>query len=160
MDEAGALFPLFQWFEATGLGRGVRESLWMFPVLEAFHLVALAVLGGALLVVDLRLLGVGLKDSTISDIDRQARPWLTLSVVLLLVTGTLLFLSEAVKCYYNTSFWVKIITLPFAIIFTYTVKERFARKALYTSAYSQWVAGADLLLWFIVAAGGRWIGYS
>jgi hypothetical protein len=40
------------------------------------------------------------------------------------------------------------------------VKERFARKALYTSAYSQWVAGADLLLWFIVAAGGRWIGYS
>ena len=160
MDETGALLPLFEWFEATGPGRIVRESLWMFPVAEAFHLVGLAILGGALLVVDLRLLGIGLKDSTIQDIDRQARPWLTFSVALCLVTGVLLFLSEAVKCYYNTSFWVKIITLPFAMLFTYLVKERFARKALYTSAYSQWVAAADLLLWFIVAVGGRWIGYS
>jgi len=160
MDETGALLSLFQWCEAPGPGRIVRESLWMFPVLEAFHLVGLAVLGGALLVVDLRLMGIGLKDSTIQDIDRQARPWLTFSVALCLITGVLLFLSEAVKCYYNTSFWVKIVTLPVAILFTYLVKERFARKALYTSAYSQWVASADLLLWFIVALGGRWIGYS
>ena len=80
--------------------------------------------------------------------------------MLLLVTGVLLFLSEAIKCYYNTAFWIKIVTLPFAIGFTYLVKERFARTALYTSAYSRWVASADLLLWFIVAAGGRWIGYS
>lgn len=89
MDEAGALFPLFQWFEATGLGRGVRESLWMFPVLEAFHLVGLAILGGALLVVDLRLMGIGLRDSTIADIDKQARPWLTISVTLCLVNDVL-----------------------------------------------------------------------
>jgi len=160
MEEAGWLLELFQWFEATAPGRMVRESLWAFGVIEAFHLIGLSILGGALLVVDLRLLGVGLKDSTIADIDRQARPWLTLSVVLLLVTGVLLFLSEAIKCYYNTAFWVKIVTLPIALAFTYLVKERFARKALYTSAYSQWVASADLLLWFIVAAGGRWIGYS
>ncbi|MGD8289693.1 MAG: hypothetical protein PVI31_13780, partial [Gemmatimonadota bacterium] len=87
-------------------------------------------------------------------------PWLAASVVLLLFTGVMLFMSEAVKCYYNTSFWVKMMTLPVAIVFTFVVKERFARKALYTSAYSQWIAGADLLLWFIVAAGGRWIGFS
>ena len=160
MDETGWLFAFFQWCEATYPGRFVRESLWLFGVIESSHLVALSVLGGALLVVDLRLLGVGLKDSTIADIDRQARPWLTMSVVALIVTGLLLFLSEAIKCYYNTSFWVKIVTLPFAIVFTYVVKERFARNALYTSAYSKWVASADLLLWFIVAAGGRWIGYS
>jgi Arc/MetJ family transcription regulator len=72
----------------------------------------------------------------------------------------LLFLSEAIKCYYNTSFWVKITTLPVALAFTFAVRERFARGALYTSAYSQWVGSADLLLWFIVAAGGRWIGFS
>lgn len=160
MEDVSWLFTVFQWFEGTYPGRFVRESLWLFGVIEAFHLIGLAILGGALLVVDLRLLGVGLKDSTIADVDRQARPWLTFSVVLLLVTGVLLFLSEAVKCYYNTAFWVKITTLPVAMCFTYFVKERFARTALYTSAYSQWVASADLLLWFIVAAGGRWIGYS
>jgi len=160
MGDTQLLLPLFEWFEATSAGRIVRESLWMFPVLEAIHLVGLAVLGGALLVVDLRLMGVGLRDSTIKEIDRQARPWLMGAITLLLVTGVLLFLSESIKCYYNTAFWVKMMTLPFAIVFTFFVKERFARTALYTSAYSQWIAGADLLLWFIVAAGGRWIGFS
>ena len=154
------LLPFFEWCEATMLGRTIRESLWMFPVLEAIHLVGLSILGGALLVVDLRLLGLGLKDSTIAELDRQARPWLLLGISVLLLTGVALFTSEAIKCYYNMSFWVKITTLPVAILFTLAVKERFARTALYTSAYSQWVGSADLLLWFIVAAGGRWIGFS
>ena len=154
------LLPFFEWAEATGLGRIIRESLWAFPVVEAFHLVGLSLLGGALLVVDLRLLGWGLTDGTIADLNRQARPWLLAAVVIMLGTGVLLFLSEAIKCYYNTAFWVKISTLPFALAFTLTVKERFARSATYTSATSQWVGAADLLLWFIVAAGGRWIGFS
>ena len=132
----------------------------MFPVLEAIHLVGLSMLGGALLVVDLRLLGWGLKDGTIAQLNRQARPWLLGAVALMIGTGVLLFLSEAIKCYYNTAFWVKITTLPFALGFTLTVKDRFARNATYTSATSQWVGTADILLWFVVAAGGRWIGFS
>lgn len=158
--EGETLLPFFQWAEATTPGRMVRESLWLFPVLEAIHLVGLALLGGALLVVDLRLLGVGLEGSTIEKIDRHARPWLILAVTILLSTGVLLFLSEAIKCYYNASFWVKITTLPAALAFTFVVRGRFARRALYTSAYSQWIGSADLLLWLIVAAGGRWIGFS
>jgi hypothetical protein len=154
------LLPFFEWAEATFLGRVVRESLWAFPVLEAIHLVGLCVVAGALLVVDLRLLGVGLKDSTIAELNRQARPWLTVGVVIMLSTGVMLFLSEAIKCYYNTAFWVKITTLPLALVFSYSVRNRFARGATYTSAYSQWVGAADVLLWFIVAAGGRWIGFS
>ena len=160
MGDTELLLPLFQWAEATMPGRFVRESLWLFPVLEAIHLVGLAVLGGALLIVDLRLLGFGLKGSTIEKIDRHARPWLLTAITVLLVTGVLLFLSEAIKCYYNNSFWVKITTLPFAIAFTLVVRERFARGAMYTTAYSRWIGSADLLLWFIVAAGGRWIGFS
>ncbi len=154
------LLPLFEWCEATMLGRAVRESLWMFPVLEAIHLVGLSLLGGALLVVDFRLLGVGLRDSTIAALDRQARPWMLGAAGLMIVTGVLLFLSEAIKCYYNTSFWVKITTLPVALLFTLLVKERFARTAQETSTASRWIGSVDLLLWFIVAAGGRWIGFS
>jgi hypothetical protein len=158
--EGETLLPFFQWAEATPLGRVVRESLWMFPVLEAIHLVGLALLGGALLVVDLRLLGAGLKGSTIEKTQHHTRPWLILSVVILIGTGVPLFLSEAIKCYYNMSFWVKITTLPVALAFTFTVRERFARGAVYTTASSQWIGSADMLLWFIVAAGGRWIGFS
>jgi hypothetical protein len=155
-----ALLPFFEWAEGTGIGRTIRESLWMFPILEAIHLVGLSLLGGALLVVDLRLLGWGLKDGTIARLNRQARPWLLGAVALMLGTGVLLFLSEAIKCYYNTAFWVKITTLPVALGFTFVIKDRFARNAAYTSADSQLVGSADLLLWFIVAAGGRWIGFS
>ncbi|MBM4185011.1 MAG: hypothetical protein FJ207_12490 [Gemmatimonadetes bacterium] len=154
------LLPFFEWCEATTLGRVVRESLWMFPVIEAIHLVGLCVLGGSLLVVDFRLLGTGLKDSTIADLDRQARPWMLLGVAVMLSTGVPLFLSEAIKCYYNTAFWVKILTLPVALLFTLLVKERFARTATETSTSSRWVGATDLLLWFVVAAGGRWIGFS
>ncbi len=154
------MLPFFEWCEATGIGRTIRESLWMVPVLEAIHLVGLSVLGGALLVVDLRLLGWGLKDGTIAQLNRHARPWLLGAVALMLATGVLLFLSEAIKCYYNTAFWVKITTLPVALVFSLVIKNRFAQKAMYTSAGSQWLGTADILLWFIVAAGGRWIGFS
>ena len=158
--EGELLLPFFEWCEATLIGRTIRESLWMFPVIEAIHLVGLCLLGGALLVIDLRLLGLGLEDSTIDDLSRQARPWLIASIVIMLTTGVALFLSESIKCYYSDAFWVKITTLPVAIAFTLLVRERFARNATYTSADSQLIASANLLLWFLVAAGGRWIGFS
>ena len=154
------LLPFFEWCEATLIGRTIRESLWMFPVTEAIHLVGLCVLGGALLIVDFRLLGAGLKDSTIGRLDRQARPWMLSGAAVMITTGVLLFLSEAIKCYYSTAFWVKISTLPVALLFTLLVKERFARTAEGTTMASRWVGATDLLLWFIVAAGGRWIGFS
>jgi hypothetical protein len=82
-------------------------------------------------------------------------------VALMAATGVLLFLSEAVKCYYNTSFWVKITTLPFALAFTFGVRERVARdEQLDTSARSRSVGAASITLWFVVAAAGRWIGFS
>ena len=160
MEESTLLLPFFEWCEATLVGRTIRESLWMFPILEAVHLVGLSLLGGALLVVDFRLLGAGLKDSTIATLHKQARPWMLLATAIMLSTGVLLFLSEAIKCYYNTSFWVKITTLPFALLFTLIVKERYARNAGETTGASRFVGATDLLLWFIVAAGGRWIGFS
>jgi len=77
------------------------------------------------------------------------------------VSGLLLFLSEAIKCYYNTSFWVKITTLPLALAFTFAVRGRLTRDdALVTSWRSRLVGSASIALWFIVAAAGRWIGFS
>ena len=58
------------------LGRAVVGSLWLFPVIEAVHLLALSVLGGAVLIVDLRLLGIGLKHRSVAELWREARPWM------------------------------------------------------------------------------------
>src|SRR5713226_2669711 len=56
-----SLLPFFEWCEHTAVGAAIRGSAWLFPVIEAFHLLALALIGGAILIVDLRLLGLGLR---------------------------------------------------------------------------------------------------
>jgi hypothetical protein len=155
------LLPYFEWIEATSLGNTIRQSLWLFPVIEAAHLLGLCVLGGAVLIVDLRMLGLGLRSQGIGQIARDARPWFMGALLLMLATGWALFASEAVKCYYNTSFWVKITTLPFAILITLMVRDRIARKAGTTTNTTTRVVGfTSIVLWVVVAAAGRWIGFS
>ena len=155
------LFPFFQWCEASWLGQLVRDSLWMFPVIEAIHLLGLCVLGGALLIVDMRLMGLGLRNQPVAVVARNARPWLIVGIVVLLVSGVLLFMSEAVKCYYSPAFRLMIATLPIALAFTFAVRERFASHAAAETTWrSRLVAAVSLVLWFTVAAAGRWIGFS
>ena len=73
--------------------------------------------------VDLRLLGFGLRRQPIAEVARDAFPWLVGSLVVMLVTGIGLFLSEPTKCYYSTPFWIKMSSLLVAIIFTFAVRR-------------------------------------
>ncbi len=151
----------FEWAENTGIGTTIRNSLWMFPVIEAVHLLGLCLLGGALLIVDLRLLGFGLTRQSSESLLRQARPWLVTAIVVMLSTGVLLFLSESVKVYYNTSFWVKMTALPLGLAFTFLVRDRVVmREPPDGSARLRVVGFVSLAIWFTVAAAGRWIGFS
>jgi hypothetical protein len=152
---------LFEWCEATALGHVIRDSSWLFPVIEAVHLLGLCVLGGSLLVVDLRMLGLGLRRQTIAGLASDIRPWLLSSIAVMVATGTALFLSESVKCYYSQAFWLKITTIPIAVLFTLTVRQRVAMAGtLETTAVTRLVALLSVALWFTVAAAGRWIGFS
>ena len=139
----------------------MRDSVWAFPILEAVHLLGLCMLGGALLIVDLRLLGAGLTRQPVARLARHARRWLITALAILISTGIPLFLSEAIKAYYNTSFWVKMTTLPIALAFTFAIRERVARQENGEPGVRGKVVGAvSLALWFTVAAAGRWIGFS
>ena len=156
----------FGWFETydrleqTWIGNAVRDSLWLFPGIEAVHLIGLALLGGSVLVVDLRLLGVGLTRLTTGQVLATARPWFVGALVLMFATGIPLFLSEAVKCCFNDSFEVKIAALIAGIAFTFGVRNRVAASNGATGWSARVVAVASLALWFTVAAAGRWIGFS
>ncbi len=163
------LLPFFEWCETVWLGRVVVESLWLFPVIEAAHLLALSMLGGAVLIVDLRMLGLGLTGRSVAEIARTARPYLLGAVVGLIATGIPLFLSEPTKCYYNTAFWVKMYSLAIALPFTFAIRNRIAamestdhtEKAVRHTARLQVLVGAlSIALWVTVAAAGRWIGFS
>src|SRR6185312_4937718 len=151
---ADVMWHFAKWSEATPLGRVIRNSEYAFPMIEFVHLAALAVIGGAVLVVDMRLLGMGLKKSSVAQLAKDAQPYVTGSLIVMILTGIALYSSEATKCYASFAFWIKMVSLLLAMIFTYTVKKHAAAKDL----ENKMVGALSILLWFGVAWGGRWIG--
>jgi hypothetical protein len=155
------VLAFFKWCEASAIGKGISGSVYLFPVVEAVHLLALAVIGGAVLIVDMRLAGLGLKKQSAAEIAGEAEPWLMWSLAVMLVSGFMLMCSEAMRCYYNGAFWLKMYSLFFAIIFTFTIRRRVAARAttLGTTAKEIIVAVISVLLWSGVGLGGRGIGF-
>jgi uncharacterized protein DUF6644 len=157
-----SVLAFFTWCEATWIGEGIRDSTWLFPVIECFHLLALAVIGGAVLAVNLSLLGMGLGSRSASQLWNDTRPWLIGSLAVMIGSGVLLFTSEATKLYYHEAFWVKMSALIASLVFTATVQRRTALSdpGHVSRLRNRTVALTSLLLWFLVGAGGRWIGFS
>ena len=157
-----SLLALFQWCEQSGIGAAIRRSAWLFPMIEAIHLLGLGFIGGAVLIVDLRLLGFGLRRQSVAQLSRDAQPWLVGSLIVMIITGGLLFTSEAIKCYYHDAFWFKMASLLLAIVFTFTVQRRvvMADENRLAPLWSKVVAVVSVLLWSGVGVGGRWIGFS
>ena len=112
------LLHVFQWIEATRVHEAISTSSWAFAVIESVHLLALSVIGGAVLMLDLRFLGLGLRRQSIGEVAREAQPWLVGSLLVMLATGIALFVSEPTKCYYSVPFWWKMTSLSLAILFT------------------------------------------
>jgi hypothetical protein len=156
------LLAFFEWCEATAIGETIRNSTWLFPVIEAFHLLGLGVIGGAILLVNLRLLGVGLSSQPAAELSAAAEPWLIGAVCLMFASGVPLFLSEAIKCYYSYPFWVKMTSLLLALLFTFTFQRRVTRSGLTVSnpLLGRFTGTTSLMLWGGVAWGGRWIAFS
>jgi hypothetical protein len=156
------LLPFFQYLETVWLGRFIVDSNWLFPVIESVHLLGLALLGGAVLIVDMRLVGLGLRGREVKEIAREARPFMNFALVVMIATGVPLFLSEPIKCYYSPAFWVKMWTLAVALTYTYTIRTKTTRmEFVHNTARRQVLVGAlSIALWFTVAAAGRWIGFS
>lgn len=154
--------PMFQALEASAMGEAVRGSLWLFPIIEGFHLVGLAVIGGAILVVDFRLLGLGLRNHPVARLARDMQPWVLGSLVVMFVSGFPLFVSEATKCYYSFAFWTKMAALLLAIAFTFTIRRSvtFAADGRFAPRWQKAVATTSIVLWSTVGWGGRWIGFS
>ena len=156
------MFEYFHAIEFSAAGQMLKNSPWAFAVTESIHLLALAVIGGAVLVVDMRMLGLGLRRQKLQDLATDMHPILVASLIVMLLTGVVLFTSEAVKCYYSYPFWVKMSSLALAILFTFTIRRKITRveDGRISPLGYRTVAIVSLLLWFAVGAAGRWIGFS
>jgi hypothetical protein len=156
-----SVLALFRWCENTAIGTALRTSPWIFPTVEAGHLMALAVIGAALLIVDLRLWGLGLGRRSVAEVARSAQPLLVGSLVVMLITGYLLFTAQALRYYYNAAFWFKMLALLFAILFTFTVRHRvvMADQAHVGPVWGRVVALLSIALWSGVGIGAKAIGF-
>jgi len=150
-----------QWVQYSAPLVAMRSSPWLFPVIATIHLMGLAVIGGAVLLVDLRLLGCGLRQQPVARLAADAERWLLGGLAVMVSTGILLFLCFATKYYYLTFFWVKMASLILVVVLTLSIRRRLAMadEAHASPAWSKLVAVASLSLWTVVALGGRYIGF-
>jgi Family of unknown function (DUF6644) len=150
-----------QWVQFSPPLVAMRSSPWLFPVIATIHLMGLAVIGGSVLLVDLRLLGLGLRNQPVAVLAQDAERWLFRGLAVMVSTGILLFMCFATKYYYLTFFWVKMAALILVVVFTVSVRRRVAMadETRANAAVSRAVALVSLSLWTTVALGGRYIGF-
>jgi hypothetical protein len=154
---------LHDWFMALAhspLGRAMQTSSWGFVIVEMIHLLALAILGGSVIVVDLRLLGVILNNESAQEVGRDLGRLIAASLVVMVLSGISLLSEEAGKCYYSPAFRWKMALLAVAVLFYFTF-HRIALRQTGRGRPTSWArlaAIVSLLLWLSVGVAGRAIG--
>ena len=136
----------------------LNTNEWAFPVCEVLHILGFAIAIGTITMVDLRLLGVGLKKESAADLWKGTFPWTLGGLALVLISGPLIFSSDPNMYLRNASFRFKITMLVLAIIFNYTIHRWVAlRKA--SGGVAVLTALISLALWVSVIFGGIFIAF-
>jgi hypothetical protein len=157
-----ALLPLFEWMETTWFG--VIGKTWgaVFAMVEAAHLLAIALMGGVILISDGRLLGLLLRDVPVQIILSKTHRLFVIGLLIAIVSGIFMACGVAMKLYYLPVYWFKMLALTAGVLFTFTIKRPLLADGI--ENLNPWVvravAVASLTVWFTVAATGRWIGFS
>jgi hypothetical protein len=154
------LLSLAQTVDANSFVKTMREIAWVGAMVNVMHLVALAVFFGALLIVDLRLLGTGLTREPLNEIATQARPWLNWGFWGLVITGIPQLALQPLKEYYSDLFNLKMQIMLVAIIFTFFIRPRITRanEARLGPVWGKLAGLASIGLWSGVAIPARLIG--
>jgi len=150
--------------ETSGVGRWMREALWAYPAVETVHIIGLALLFGTIVVVDLRLLGLG-RNVSVSAVTRNVLPWTLAGFCVAAATGLLMFTAHA-----GELLALPIFLLKMSLIALGGVNAALLRAGALRSA-GRWelavlppprvrvAAGVSLLLWTGVIACGRLLAY-
>ncbi|MEX2130733.1 MAG: DUF6644 family protein [Pseudohongiellaceae bacterium] len=156
------LYDVFLWMETTPFG--VIGKTWgaVFAVVEAFHLLAMALIGGAVFVSDFRLLGWGFKDIPAQEVLDKAHKVFVWALIVVLATGIFMACGVAGKIYWLPVFWYKMLALATGILFVFFVKRPLLKGNIdeINPTVIRLVATSSMMLWVTVAATGRWIGFA
>ena len=153
-----------RWLENTGVAVTVRESAWLYPAVETVHIIGFVMLVGAAAMFDLRLLGAS-RWLPVSDTARHLLTWSRASLLVVVPSGLLLFLSSATALWTNPAFRLKLVLLAAAGVNAY-IFHRWPFKTVTawnlevpTPAAAKISAVVSLALWASVITCGRFIAY-
>jgi len=156
-----SLLPFFQWLDQTDVSAMLRNSLVLYTTIEIIHLLGLALLVGTILIVDVGLLGFGMRRQPVSQVARGLARWTWGGLVVMALTGPLLLSSQALKCYNSRVFWTKMALLILAVLFHFSVH----RKAISDGSHigptrARLTGGLSLTLWVATAVAAKWVEFA
>jgi len=160
------ILSLAQWAQSTAFFTALRSSWYVYPVVLSLHLVGIAIFGGMVLVTNMRLMGLALRDRSISDLIDQLRVPKRFGLVLIATCGVLLLGAKAEEYYYNAFFRLKLLLLGLILVHgwifrgsVYYSASELDRASPLIPGRSKLAASLSILLWVGVACAGRGIGY-
>ena len=136
----------------------LNDSALAFPILECFHIVGFAVAVGTIALVDFRLLEFGLRRQNAAELAKALAPWTLLGLIMVLLSGPMLFSSDPDMYYLNRSFQIKMVLLLVALVFHYTIRRKLLRGEL-SSSLNKPVACISLALWTGIIFTGIFIAF-
>lgn len=155
------MLSLFHWCSTWAPIVFIRDSRYGMPAVQSVHLTGLTVFLATMVILDLRLAGFGNRESSLSGLARQFKPWRTGAVTLVILSGLLIFLATPEKYLGSHPFRIKMALLGCAILFHFGVLRRFIAPEPVSCPrrINVIVAFLSLTLWFSVGWAGRAIAF-
>jgi hypothetical protein len=156
-----SFYHFCQWLSETHLSHWLREAPYPFPILLIAHVLTIALLGGTVLMGNLRVLGKALREVPVSEVIGQFRAWKWFAFALMLVTGTFVAMSDPMEYYGNIMFWISMGVLVLAgvnaAVFRYGIYRSVAEwdTAAVTPPGARRWAGVSIFLWIALILAGR-----
>ena len=161
-----SLLAFCEWLAATEGSTALRESLFMYPLVESTHVLFLLLFVGMTVIWDLRLLGLAMPEVSVSEMEQRVLPWVRAGFAVMVVTGLLLVYAIPVRTYQSVWFRAKVIFLILAFINIWYFhtrvmprpaswdRERRLPKVVRRAGL------ASIVLWALIIICGRFIAYN
>jgi hypothetical protein len=159
-----AALPIFRAIQDSPLGVAISQSTWMFPTIETVHVIALSIVLGSIVVVDLRLVGLASKDRSVTALTNEFLPWTWAAFILAAISGSLLFTSRAADYMNIAAFPAKFVFMAIAglnmLYFHFVTQKSIGQWDDGEPAPAAKIAGAvSLVMWALVVICARQVGF-
>ena len=137
----------------------LNNNEWSFPLAECVHIATFAMSVGTIAIVDVCLLGIGMRRQTPAQLLKETSLWTLAGLIVTISAGLVIFSTDPVRYYYNWSFRYKVICLVVAIVFNYTIHRKVAQSDS-PPMVRKLVASVSLALWISIVFSGLFYAFT